>query len=227
MIYQSNLIAPELSHRFRLKDPPLITLGHDMPSDPDYEPNCGFFTHDEAAILFHCAARIGGRWIDIGSRFGWTTAHLIAAGAEDVYAIDPAYADYDLIERAFIGCPQMIPVPLTSEAFFRNYKHRSSFSGVVIDGNHDSPEPFKDAINSSLLGPDVIVFHDFRGKPIRDGVNALLDLGWHARAYDTPNGVAVCWRCEEFEPPLHVPDPAIDWAQIRAGNKDFDYARCS
>jgi len=47
------------------------------------------------------------------------------------------------------------------------------------------------------------------------------------RTYDTPNGMAVCWR-GDFSPPNHVPDPAIDWGSVRAGRApEFDFARCS
>jgi hypothetical protein len=62
MIYRSNPVAPDLTPFFKLKEPAMQMMGHDVPSDPDFDPNCGFLTHDEAAILFACASscRNGG-----------------------------------------------------------------------------------------------------------------------------------------------------------------------
>src|SRR5712664_503966 len=88
MIYRSNLTAPDLAPHFKLADQVVQHMGHDCPSDPDFEPACTFLTHDEAAILYRIAKAWPKRWADIGARLGWTAAHLIAGGAS-VCAIDP------------------------------------------------------------------------------------------------------------------------------------------
>jgi hypothetical protein len=100
--------------------------------------------------------------------------------------------------------------------------------GIVIDGCHDWPDPQKDAEIARPLMADTaaVLFHDFQGAPIRAAVTDMLDAGWSARVYDTPNGVAVCWR-GAFTPPEHTPDPAINWAEIRSRYYDFDYTRCA
>ncbi len=231
MIYRSNLTCPDLTGRFKLKDPPLTIMGHDMPSDPDYEPGCGYWTHDEGAILFHVAQRVKGTWLDIGSRFGWTGAHIIAGGADDVWGLDPMYADTHRLQRARASCPGLFPLTLTSEEFFKRnpaFSGNCYFSGVVIDGNHDSPEPLRDAISAAAMDPLVIAFHDFQGPPVQDAVEELMQYGWACRVYDTPNGVAVCWHPDRaFTPPDHVPDPAINWAVVRESRSPFfNYARC-
>ena len=46
MIYRSNLTAPDLAPQFKLRNPPMTMLGHDVPSDPDFLPDCGYLTHD-------------------------------------------------------------------------------------------------------------------------------------------------------------------------------------
>lgn len=226
--YRSNLTAPDLAPYFKLKQPPLQALGHDMPSDPDFLPGCGFWTHDEAAILWTVANQFDGRWLDIGSRLGWTSAHLVAAGVDQVLGIDPEYAeDLQFFSRAVKQCPEMIPVALSSEEFFEVTRiTQRRFDAAVIDGCHDSPVPCMDGAGAADIGARVILFHDFQGKPVRDAVFERLSLGWKARIYDTPNGIGLAWKDESFVPPFHVPDPAIDWAEIRSRYTDFDFSRC-
>src|SRR5262249_1970061 len=89
MIYRSNLQCPDLSEYFLLRKPAMQIAGHDIPSDPDYAPDCGFLSADEAAILYHCVRAIGGgHWLDIDARFGWTAAHICEAGGT-VTMVDP------------------------------------------------------------------------------------------------------------------------------------------
>lgn len=215
MRFQSNLECPDLSHNFKLLS---ITrpwsFGHDVPSDPDFEPECTFFTHDEAAILFCIAKQIRGTWVDIGSRLGWTAAHLMAAGCS-VMAVDPEYKQPKFFKRFQQNIRGLsgfcMPYSQTSSEFIA-YKSDSKFDGFVIDGNHDAPEPLNDARGClSLAKPDcVMVFHDLKGQPIRDAVEFLVSEGFSVKEYVTPNGVAVCWRgCSGFVAPVHVPDPAV------------------
>lgn len=224
MIYRSNLECPDLSSRFTLLDPPMQHMGHDTPSDPDFLPACTYFTHDEAAILYAVGSQVSGAWVDIGSRMGWTSAHLEAAGCL-VIAVDPEYKLPVFLARASrsAGLSRIIFVPLSSFEYFSSYPHIKA-SGAVIDGCHDSPEPSRDASWAAAAGAEVILFHDFQGMPVRDAVRLLMGQGWKCRVYDTPNGVALCWRDKSFVPPGHVPDPSIDWAEIRGRYRDFDFA---
>lgn len=247
-IYRSNLECPDLTGFFRLRIAAhQNSMGHVVPSDPDYEPGCGFWTWDEAAILYNIAEQVGGHWIDIGSRFGWTAAHLLTAGAT-VVGVDPEYChDYfsdrlnqnlDGIRKQMNGrCGRFYPAPMTSQDLFAKMHPDSKYDGFVIDGNHDAPYPLKDAIGAAehSLESAVIVFHDFMGRPIRDGVRYLIENGWKCRVYWTPNGVALCWRGFEhigergsvgFMPPHHVADSAINWSDQRNSMTDFDFTRC-
>ncbi len=229
MRYKSNLECPDLASDFKLKDPPLQIMNHDMPSDPDYDPNCGFLTHDEAALLYHCAKAWPYRWADIGARFGWSTAHIAAAEPLGIYSIDPILqfqaqsARFD--DNAAFWWGELIEVcAVTSKKYFSEQRY---IQAAMIDGDHDEPQPELDAKRAIIAGASVLVWHDFQGKPIRDAVQSVMKQTWQARVYSTPNGMAVAWRngCG-FIPPEHTPDPAIDWKQVRAGMKDFDFTLC-
>jgi len=228
MIYRSNLTCPDLSSYFKLKDPPLQQCGHDAPSDPDFEPECGYWTHDEAAILFNVATQVQGCWIDVGARFGWTGMHLAVAGCDPIL-VDPHFANLMRVNRmAENWHRRFTELPDFSWALFAHADFGNILPyGAVIDGCHSEPAPLEDAMKAMSLGAQVILFHDTWGKPVHDGINYLIDAGYHCRMYDTPNGVALCWSDElhRFRPPFHVADPAIEWSWKRKCS-GFDYSRC-
>lgn len=248
MDYLSNLglTAPDLRPQFPHMWGRVMghSFGHTVYSDwadkPSHDPiwqqfkECGFWTRDEAAILYHVAKQFPGRWLDIGSHTGWTAAHILAAGASDVYGVDPAYNMVGFTERAQAQAPHLIPCPFTSHKFFSNTLHRPGFSGIVIDGSHEDDEPFRDAVKaaSRLATLGVILFHDFVGKPVQDAVEYLIARrGFTCRLYLTPHVVAVCYRHFHgepeggFIPPIHLPEqglveqdlfkrwPERDWSQ--------------
>lgn len=228
MIYRSNLTCPDLQPYFE----PLIckprpwSMGHDALSDLDFDPDCCFFTHDEAAILYHVAKKTGGAWVDIGSRSGWTSKHILEVGAT-LRCVDVAYVSnpglYTKLQ-ANLGRGTWSAWHGTVFDFFDDFYE--SFDGACIDGNHDSPCPVVDATLCATHGADVIVMHDFWGLPIREAVMWLYPNGFKMRVYNTPNGLAVCWR-GEFTPPDHVPDPAINWAEVRRTRApEFDFSKC-
>ncbi len=206
-------------------------LGHDIPSDPDYDPNCGFFSHDEAAILYHIAQRVGGVWVDVGSRFGWTTAHLIAAG-RPVIAVDPCYADERYEARFIKNLLAVEPIYIKYEGIAQELSVSmwvEPQDGFVIDGNHDHPEPLNDVRAALRIAKDACAFvlHDFYGQPIIDAVKFLMLEGFNTRIYWTPNGIALCWRgMPEFLAPFHVRDPQICWQDVRRPLKGFDFEAC-
>jgi len=232
-IYQSNLTAPDLRPYFKLLDPPMQHCGYDAPSDPDFDPRCGYWTMDEAAILYNIAKSVpAGTWVDIGARLGWTAAHLAEAG-HMVVAADPELSNKDFFWRSAENLVKwessIYPWMQTSEDLF--LLRSDLFDGFVIDGNHDSPEPLNDAKGAlAHAKPDcIIMFHDTLGTAVRDGVRYLMDQGWRCRMYWTPNGVACCWRGHEgWMPPDHVPDPKMDFAPHKALMVDMqDYwERC-
>ena len=109
----------------------------------------------------------------------------------------------------------VIALPYTSEIFFRNRALEqiiTRYHGFVIDGNHDAPEPLNDCKGAlAIAQPDcIIALHDGRGKPIIDAAAFLMDHGFSARFYCTPNGVFICWRgFDGWLPPDHDPDPNL------------------
>lgn len=228
MIYHSNLTCPDLQPFFEHVEcrPMPHSRGHSVLSDWSDKSDdderfaiyrrCGFWTHDEAAILYNCVKQVGGRWIDIGSHTGWTTSHIAEAGASSVIAVDHLYpprcAHSEYIDRFWlnvrsVGCQGRVSAfgGLSSE-FFDQYS--STANGVVIDGDHDAPRPLEDAQNADrVIGESgVILLHDHKGKPVRDASAWLVENGWQRKVYHTPHVVAVCWK-GDFVPPEHTPDP--------------------
>lgn len=243
LIYRSNLSAPDLQPAFKHVHcrPMGHSMGHDVLSDfadrsaDDFlglYKNCGFWTHDEAAILYNIASQVQGEWVDIGAHTGWTGSHEAVAGC-DVTAVDNMFAVPDFHERfrenteglkirAFMG---------TSNQFFKQcdrMKGEGPFDGVVIDGDHCSPCPWDDAGNARrhLKEDGVILFHDFIGRPVREGVERLQDFGFKCKVYWTPHMIACCWR-GDLTPPDHVRDPGIDWDSVKRGMSDFDFEACA
>ncbi len=248
MIYRSNLTLPDMGTTFKLRADVIQMLGHDMPSDPDFEPNCGYCTHDEIAILH--ATLSGPQFhrktvIDIGARFGWTAKAIYQATGGAVLAVDPILKwgtpEYTRFE-ANLGKTRggILPFPVTSGEFFTARQKAARretvgefgrYSAFMIDGNHDVPEPLNDAKGALSIATDdcVMIFHDGRGKPVSDAVTFLLDNGFRARFYWTPNGMFVAWRgFEGWAPPDHDRDPAIDWRGVEDGmRRDIDMGRLS
>lgn len=245
-IYASNLPAPDMGTTFRLLDPPRLMLGHTAPSDPDFEPNCTYLTADETAILY---ATLSGPHmhrkpvVDIGARFGWTARAINQATNGAVLCVDPILKfgtpEYDRFENN-LGKSRgsMLPFPNTSAEFFAarlrgldTFGHNGRYSAFMIDGNHDIPEPLNDARGALSIATEdcLMIFHDGRGKPVSDAVTFLLDQGFRARFYWTPNGMYVAWRgFEGWMPPDHDRDPAIDWRGVEAGmRRDIDMGRLS
>lgn len=240
MIYRSNLTAPDLQPAFKHVHcrPMGHSMGHDVLSDfadrPVGDPllgpykNCGFWTHDEAAILFRIAEQVKGHWLDIGAHTGWTGAHQAAAGCR-VMGVDNMFAVPEFYKRFRdnVGT-SMGSFAGTSNEFFENWDEAPFFDGIVIDGDHCSPCPFQDANSAEkcLAKDGVILFHDFIGRPVREGVEYLISKGFKCRVYWTPHMVACCWR-GDLQPPDHIRDPLIDWGSVQRSMPDFDFARCA
>lgn len=244
MIYRSNLSAPDLTPYFKLTEFDHFG-GHTFLADPDFDPRCGFFTHDEAALLYNIAVNVtrftrgNAAWLDIGARTGWTAAHVIAAGGA-VVALEPELYRPIFMKRAqenITGIrekyapnqPCFLPWGETSEGYFaKRQKDAPKFDGFIIDGNHDEPEPMLDAMRClRAANPSaVIVIHDFLGPATWQAADFLLDEQWKCKLYYTPNMIAVCWRgFEDSVVPFHRGDPAFKHYQRRVA-EGFNLARC-
>lgn len=226
MIYRSNLKCPDLQPYFKHTVCRVMShsQGHDVLSDfADRADNdsvfgifkqAGFWTHDEAAILYNVAHAVGGYWLDIGGLTGWTAAHMAMAGCR-VTSVDPMYQIRGFRVRASenvnnAGYSQNVDLfPWGSNEYFATEPGRS-FDGIVIDGEHSSPYPLQDAINACTRIKDngVILFHDATHTSVQDGYKYLESLGWKVKIYRTPHLVALCYR-DGFVPPEHVPDPNL------------------
>lgn len=244
MMYRSNLSAPDLLPYFKHVRFDHIG-GHTFLADPDFDPRCGFFTPDEAAILYHVAlginAQVGGsHWLDIGARTGWTAAHIIAAGGS-VVALEPEYYRKDFLGRALENInpvrdkfarlqPVFLPSARRAKEFFEERTPGSpKFDGIVIDGNHDEPEPLHDAANGLVHAKPsaVFVIHDFLGPATWDAAKYLREQGFKCRLYWTPNVIAVCWRgFEGWAPPAHRADPQLVHVHRRSVGERFDLTGC-
>lgn len=203
--------------------------------------NCGFQTHDEAAILYKVANEWQGDWLDIGGHTGWTVAHMMLAGKNVITAIDPMYKNAEFRQRTFknlfavgdrywgfVGSEEWLTFPILfpfrSDHYFSSLiDHHYRHDGVMIDGDHGLSCVMADAKNAmDYLKPSgVIMFHDFLGGPVQRGVEFLMDRGFNCRVYYTPHMVACCWR-GNWNPPDHVRDPGIDWEK-RIRTMDFKY----
>ena len=241
MIYRSNLTCPDLAPHFKWLHSRVMghSFGHDVPSDwadkADNDPvfgiykRCGFWTHDEAAILYNVAKIIKGWWLDIGCHTGWTSAH-IAAGAH-VECIHPMLSVRGFVDRwadDLSHCWDGITAGhyMTSNEFFTYVDPDKLYDGFCIDGDHEPGAPLQDAQNAAahLAPTGVIMFHDGVGRPVREAVQWLMEWGFKARAYFTPHLVFCCWR-GDFTPPDHMGDPEVKRQILDGRFADFDFGR--
>jgi len=216
--------------------------------------NCGMWTHDEAAILYNVARETNGQWLDVGSHTGWTTRHIMAGTLHLVHMVDPMYGLPEFTDRMYdnvfrsadpkwLGSAQCfgsIPCGIPSDVFWEHFTDfgldeagnrvcPNTFAGICIDGDHEPGAPLQDAMNAAkhLADTGVIIFHDFIGAPVREGVRYLMELGFHCRVFQTPHMIGLCWR-GDFVPPDHVPDPQLV-EQLKphiAAMTDFPFERC-
>lgn len=175
----------------------------------------GNVSTEEAAILYALAGRKKeGRGIEIGSHFGWSTAHLLKAGLR-IDAIDPAFSDTERFQQVSSSLQQWIDSgsvqlwpgysPQIIPAISATQKQLYSFA--FVDGNHDNNGPLLDVkALIPFLTPDAyLVFHDLTFNDVAAAVRYLKETGWHIRVYNTMQVMAVAWR-EGVEPPEYAGD---------------------
>lgn len=249
--YLGNLKCPDLRSNFRHIHfkPHDYSFGRDVPSDwsdkADDDPiyglykRCGMWCREEAAVLYQAAneQRSSGdirhpRWLDIGAHTGWTSAHISQAGC-NLIAVEPMLWNQDWYDRfsdnlrVELEHGFVMPWAGRSEQFFQvvSGNPEPMFDGIVIDGDHMQVAVARDVMGArNRIKPNgVILVHDFIGawKP----AVALLS-GFKCRVYLTPHVVGCFWS-GDWMPPDHVPDPSIDWDQIKTNHmKGFPWDRC-
>ncbi len=203
---QWQYLRPEVPHIFRSDDRnPIATI-------------IGNASVEEATCLYALAALFGGkRGIEIGSHFGWTGAHLLAAGLE-LDCIDPAFASPAReaeIREVFDAIPDALPYRLWagfSPALLRHAYAAAPgpWSFAFIDGDHDGDAPRDDAraIIEYLAEDAVVVFHDLTSPHVEQGLAVLRDAGFSTKLFNTMQILGVAWR-GAIMPPEHVQDPNV------------------
>ena len=179
--------------------------------------NVGFWTRGEARLLQQIAAEFPGEWLEIGAHTGWTATQLIKGGAR-VVSIDTMFNDRQFYRRfaenmgVQLAAGQVMPWAGLSNDFFR-CSILKDFSGVLIDGDHDEPNPENDARKAlpRLKERGCIVLHDFRGPGPFAAGKFLFDQGLKMQVYPSVHMVAVFWR-GDFDLPPQISEGETDWA---------------
>jgi len=222
------LVRPELSAAFPelvARDPAPLRwpyLRKDAPhvwrsdSRSWRNPDIGVLAVDEAAVLFNNALPMRGmRGLEIGCHYGWSTAHLVAAGL-DLDVVDPGlgYPDQarDVAEslaraggpgRAKLWAgfsPSIIPAVRSTQA--------SRWSFAFIDGHHEGRAPLDDAeAVIGLMAEDAsVMFHDLISPHVAAGLAHFQANGWSVGLYNTMQIMGVAWR-GAARPAAHIADP--------------------
>jgi hypothetical protein len=190
-------------------------------------PFIGVLSLDEATLLHNNARQMGGlRGLEIGCHYGWSTAHLVAAGL-DLDVIDPGlgYPDQmrDVAEslsrvagpggaKLWAGfSPSIVPAARATKS--------APWSFAFIDGYHEGRAPLDDA--EAVIGemaPDALVmFHDLISPHVAAGLGHFADNGWSVGLYNTMQIMGIAWR-GAARPVAHVADadmPPIEAPHLR------------
>jgi len=173
----------------------------------------GNISTEEAALLYAIAHTRKERFaIEVGSHFGWSTAHIISAGLT-LDAIDPAFSDatrFDQVSTSLtsLQCnkaatlwPGYSPHIVDAVAATRTERYGFAF----IDGKHDDDGPLQDtkAVMPYLAEDAVLVFHDLTFHDVATAVRYLKAEGWLIRVYNTMQVMAAAWRVGTPPPVYH------------------------
>lgn len=159
---------------------------------------------EEAACLYELARQFAGkRGIEIGSHYGWTAAHLLAAGLI-LDCVDPEF------QRALRL--RQVSEALDKVATTGSYRLWGGFSPAAlpeirasrpdpwsfafIDGSHDAPGPADDArgVLPFLADDAVVVFHDMTSPDVAAGLSVFREAGFSTRLINTMQILGVAWR---------------------------------
>ncbi len=197
-------LRPSVPHKFRsdTRNERAFTIGN--------------ASYEEAVCLHAVAVQFSGRrGLEIGTHFGWTGAHLRAAGLE-LDLVDPEFSNPDRV-KAVEDVLKAAPCPET----FRTWAGYSPdclaevrtaadepWSFCFIDGNHDGDAPENDA--KGVLGycaeDAVVMFHDMTSPDVARGLAVFQDAGWNVGLFNTMQVLGVAWR-GEVKIPMHNQDP--------------------
>ncbi len=177
----------------------------------------GVISTEEAAVLHAAATTRPGRvGIEIGSHFGWSTAHIAAAGIQ-LDAVDPAFGDPNRMRQVSENLDEWIttgsvrlwpgfsPGILDAVAATRDVPYGFAF----VDGLHSEEGPSHDVIGLEphLADDALVLFHDLTFPDVASAVRLLKSRGWNIRLYNTMQVMAAAWRAGT-PPPLYRGDTA-------------------
>ena len=181
-------------------------------------PDTGVQSFEEAELLYNNALPLAGRrGLEIGCHYGWSSAHLLAAGLH-LDVIDPALGYPDQmadVRESLAGVPtsgsfklwagfspSIVPAVYAAAG--------DPWSFIFIDGYHEGRAPLDDAeAVSGLCAADAcVMFHDLVSPHVAAGLQHFVGLGWNVGLYNTMQVMAIAWR-GEVSPVRHVADPKM------------------
>lgn len=175
---------------------------------------------EEAACLYTFASQFAGkRGLEIGTHYGWTAAHLLAAGLR-LDCIDPEFSDH--MRFADVSAPLNQVIGSQGHRLWAGFspncldevRHSQAepWSFAFIDGNHDGDSPRADAAAVlPYLAPDAMVmFHDMTSPHVEGGLNVYREAGFNVGVINTMQILGVAWR-GNVVPPQHTQDPNVPY----------------
>jgi glycosyltransferase involved in cell wall biosynthesis/predicted O-methyltransferase YrrM len=183
-------------------------------------PDAGFASRDEAAILYNSALLVRGKpCLEVGCWRGWSTVHL-ALGAGAVHTVDPILGDRDFAESLRASCKgagviDRVSVHEGSSPGAIDTLSQSTgtrWSLIFIDADHEGDAPCRDAEAALRNAADtaLVLFHDLASPFVAAGLDVMRNAGWRTMVYQTMQIMGVAWR-GEIEPIAHIPDPRMFW----------------
>jgi glycosyltransferase involved in cell wall biosynthesis/predicted O-methyltransferase YrrM len=187
-------------------------------------PEVGFASRDEAAILYNSALLFRGKpCLEVGCWRGWSTVHL-ALGSGSLDVIDPVFADPAFAESVRASCDA---AGLTGRVTLHHgfspgaidelsQRTGTRWSLIFIDGDHEGDAPRLDAEAAMRNAADtaMVLFHDLASPHVAAGLDAMRNAGWRTMIYQTMQIMGVAWR-GNVEPVAHTPDPNVFWTLPR------------
>ena len=187
-------------------------------------PEVGFASRDEAAILYNSALLFRGKpCLEVGCWRGWSAVHL-ALGSGSLDIIDPVFADPAFAESVRTSCEAAgVLGSVTLHTGFSpgaidelSQTTGKRWSLIFIDGDHEGDAPRLDAEAAMRSAADtaMVLFHDLASPHVAAGLNAMRNAGWRTMIYQTMQIMGVAWR-GNVEPVAHIPDPNVFWTLPR------------
>lgn len=187
-------------------------------------PEVGFASRDEAAILYNSALLFRGKpCLEVGCWRGWSAVHL-ALGSRSLDIIDPVFADPEFTQSVLNSCEDAgVRGFVTLHTGFSpgaidelSRATGKKWSLAFIDGDHEGDAPRLDAEAVMRYAADtaMVLFHDLASPSVAAGLNAMRNAGWRTMIYQTMQIMGVAWR-GNVEPVAHIPDPKVFWTLPR------------